>query len=442
MKTRTCPSSVELTREFSIGANMATQEHLNRCEHCAEQWSTFDKLADLGRDLPEPTPSAEKAEAVRATVLDSFSEVPSTSVSSHRWRWVMGAIAASIVTGLFVFSVLSTPSPSAIEMNEPTVFKATVHTHVAAQHFRTGSQPDEIVRLTKGTITVSVEPLKKGERFRVVTGDAEVEVRGTVFDVVVQDDRLLEVNVISGEVEVRPIEAPSVVLGPGERWLKPDLHALPERVVADDSIAEPSGDELPEVPSRSVKRVSRHEQAARRFEAVASGREQFETVDLKETDDRTEIVKQSSDSLTKEETPVPETPVPTPHPAEIAFQNGWKALKQSAYDEAVGEFTAAINTPGAGRIAEDASFWRCVSYARAGRRARAGKALSVFLETYPHSPRAGEVSVMLGWKLFEKGELDAAEKLFTNATRDENPRIRSSAQQGLRDIEAKRSSDE
>ncbi len=444
MKTRTCPSSVELTREFSIGASMATQEHLNHCERCAEQWSAFDKLTDLARDLPDHTPSAEKAEGVRTAVLDSFTDIPSTALSSRRRRWVMGAIAAGIAACIGIFYFQSTLSPSVVEMNAPTVFKATVHSHSAARHFRAGSQPDEIVRLTKGAITVSVEPLKKGERFRVVTGDAEVEVRGTVFDVVVENDSLLEVNVISGEVEVRPADAPKVVLGPGDRWLKPAPQVLPEPLIADDSIAAPTGGAAPNVTSRSFERASRPERTgSRRFGAVASEREHFETASPKEGDERAGGAELSSDSFPEEETPVPETPeTQTPHPAEMAFQNGWEALKQSAYDDAINAFTAAIDTPGAGRIAEDASFWRCVSYARAGHHARASKALSVFLETYPHSPRAVEASVMLGWKLFEKGDLESAEKLFKNATSDTNPRIRTSARQGLRDIEAKRSSND
>ncbi|MCP4677267.1 MAG: hypothetical protein GY854_17485 [Deltaproteobacteria bacterium] len=449
MKTRTCPTPVELTRELSLGQSAATQEHLEHCEHCAEQRSTFDKLNDLGRDLPGHAPSADKAEAIRAAVLDSFSEVPSTSVSSDRWRWVVGAIAAGIIVCFGIFYFPSTPSPSAIEMNETMVFKATVHSHVAAKHFRAGSQPDEIVRLTKGTITVSVEPLKKGERFRVVTGDAEVEVRGTVFDVVVKDDSLLEVNVISGEVEVRPAEALKVIIGPGERWLKPALQSSPEPLITDDSTAEMPGDAMPEdvpgdtlpgVASRSFNRTPRLDRPGSNRFASTLEQAHPETAAQSETDEQARAVEQSKDSQPKEEQPlIPETPAPpTPHPAELAFQKGWEALKQSAYNDAVNAFTVAINTPSAGRIAEDASFWRCVSHARAGQHARASRALSVFLETYPNSPRVGEASVMLGWKLLEKGNLDAAENHFQRATHDANPRIRTSAQQGLRDIETKR----
>jgi ferric-dicitrate binding protein FerR (iron transport regulator) len=65
-------------------------------------------------------------------------------------------------------------------------------------------QPDEIVRLFGGTLTVRVDPLRSNERFRIVTGDALVEVKGAVFDVTATEDRLTSVRVISGIVEVRP----------------------------------------------------------------------------------------------------------------------------------------------------------------------------------------------------------------------------------------------
>ena len=64
--------------------------------------------------------------------------------------------------------------------------------------------PDEVVRLYDGTIDVAVTPLGSGERFRVVVGASEIEVRGTAFRVVARAGELLSVTVTRGTVEVRP----------------------------------------------------------------------------------------------------------------------------------------------------------------------------------------------------------------------------------------------
>jgi hypothetical protein len=54
-----------------------------------------------------------------------------------------------------------------------------------------------------------------------------------------------------------------------------------------------------------------------------------------------------------------------------------------------------------------------------------------FLLRHPDSPRAGEVSVMLGWLLVDSGERARAEALFRAATTDPRSEVRRSAEAGL-----------
>lgn len=98
----------------------------------------------------------------------------------------------------------------------------TCNTHEGARFVLVGAAPDEIVRLLDGALTVEVDPLGPRERFRVVTGDGEVEVRGTAFEVRAEQDQLRAVRVLHGRVVVRgaPLEG-EVELGPGQRWLAP-----------------------------------------------------------------------------------------------------------------------------------------------------------------------------------------------------------------------------
>jgi hypothetical protein len=90
--------------------------------------------------------------------------------------------------------------------------------------------------LVRGAAHLVVAKLSKGQRFVVDTDDAEVEVRGTVFDVAVQRGpascpRKTLVAVTEGSVEVRSRGA-KVVLSPGQEWASacsaPAAAAAPE----------------------------------------------------------------------------------------------------------------------------------------------------------------------------------------------------------------------
>src|SRR5205809_310350 len=61
--------------------------------------------------------------------------------------------------------------------------RASIRAIGNARFFRAQPPPDEIVRLDDGRIELDVNPLAAGERFRVVTDAGEVEVRGTIFEV-------------------------------------------------------------------------------------------------------------------------------------------------------------------------------------------------------------------------------------------------------------------
>ncbi len=123
---------------------------------------------------------------------------------------------------------------------------------------------------------------------------------------------------------------------------------------------------------------------------------------------------------------------------EHAFEQGWAALRKGQYQKAARLLEDAVDAEGGSALAEDASFWRAVAYARAGMNDRATKALVEYLEQYPASARVGEASAMLGWQQFNAGDLDGAELHFQAAKHDKVARVRQSAQKGLAAIQAKR----
>ena len=131
----------------------------------------------------------------------------------------------------------------------------------------------------------------------------------------------------------------------------------------------------------------------------------------------------------------PAAPPPTstnpPSAAELAFSEGWQALRSVDYPGAAAAMRRAAEAAPTSALAADARYWEAVALARQGLSGKARAAMEEFLRRFPGSPRAGEVSAMLGWLLLESHEWARAERLFRAAERDRSSTVRESAQKGL-----------
>lgn len=113
--------------------------------------------------------------------------------------------------------------------------------------FRVGSRgQSERFTLARGELSAHVAKLGPGQRFIVETPDAEIEVRGTVFQLAVSSERegcgagsLTRLSVTEGVVEVRSAGA-SVRVGRGEHW-PPDC---PTNAAEAPSAAAPRGSDV------------------------------------------------------------------------------------------------------------------------------------------------------------------------------------------------------
>jgi TolA-binding protein len=164
----------------------------------------------------------------------------------------------------------------------------------------------EVVSLLSGRMDIQVDELIPGERFLVVTDDAEVEVRGTRFEVEAKEGLLQEVRVISGIVEVRPKDRPTVTLQPGERWIREE----PRVVETVKAPAAPIVEEKPKVLKKARKKMV----------APAPSRE--------------------------------------PTPAERAFQEGWSAYRAGRAKEAAAAFDRVVEFAPGTPLADDAAYWK------------------------------------------------------------------------------------
>jgi hypothetical protein len=382
-----CPTPTELERAYwSEEEGCGVRLHVRDCARCGGQWQEIEALITLGRAVQAPPSSERQREELRTALLSRVKPEAAERPASRRARpWLVAAplLAAAAAAAIWsMWPARETPAPA------PRVERrGNVLSHDDARYLLAAVMPDEIIRLVEGTITVEVEPLQPGERFRVITGDAEVEVRGTAFDVTARGDRLAAVRVIHGAVEVRAGQSPPVRVGAGESWTAPAAAPTAEP-------ASPAPE--PPLPTPAPRRAPPPTPAL-----VA---------------------------------PPPDAgrPLLARSPARQAFDEGWRAIGANDFSAAALAFERAAADPD---LAEDASFWRAVALARGGRAVPAARAFEAFLAAHPDAARAGEASAMLGWLLFERGEHRRAADRFRAALEDTSPRVRESAAAGLKAID-------
>ncbi len=370
-----CPSGIELERAYWTEGDPA-RVHALACAHCSAELAEIEALIAAGRAIEPSLQRADRREEIRTTLLaKQRTEKPERRMP--RW-WQLAPVAVAAAAAILWFAWPRGESGRQVEVAGR---RGTVMAHGEARYMLMSAQPDEIVRLVDGTLTVQVQPLARGERFRVVTADGEVEVVGTAFDVTAAADRLVAVRVIHGVVRVRDAAGRSHVLEAGDLW-----RPAPARgAVMGPPAPEPVVPSVDPPPMKMQKQIAPPRAPAARSEG------------------------------------------------QKAFDDGWNAMRAERFDEAASAFARAAQ--GAERrIAEDAGYWRAVALARAGQSAVAARAFDSFLAAWPGSTRAGEASAMLGWILFDARDYQGAARRFRAAVTDPSARVRKSATDGLNAI--------
>ena len=424
----------------------------------------LEDLQAAARELPQHQPSEAQRVALRASLVEAARterpEAPRRRVRTATAVALGGALAAAAAAAAVWWSWSSGEREGrATAAAELGARRATIQSSSGAhfEHTRVHGPPageapgvvDEVVRLRQGRVAVAVEHLVRGERFRVVTGDAEVEVRGTSFDVIVERDQLVEVVVHSGLVEVRPAGREAMSLHPGERWRRDQgpvrtaavepAAALPapatQPPAALPAPATEPGAALPAPASEPVATPARPREPASAREPTPERRADRipEPEALPLPDEPAPTTPAAGDpaaAATQGELPAPAAR-PAPTASEVAFGRGFRALRRGDYGEASEQFDLAIASGPGSPLLDDARYWRAVALARSGRTASARDALVEFLRLHARSPRAGEASVMLGWMLLEAGDRTGAFRRFKAAAGDRDPAVRASAAKGL-----------
>lgn len=401
-----CPDEVEFARAISEGADRALSDHLVACARCREAWEGETRAIELLRRAPVQQPAADLREEMRTAILARASQVlapapaPAASRAGRtRWTWVGASALAAAAAVVLVARSREVGAPPPV-VQPSTHAHGAVSPHGGARYVASAVSPDEVVTLHDGVIDVEVTPLHGGERFRVITADAEVEVRGTAFEVTAELGHLAGVRVRHGRVEVRPQGRPVVLVGAGETWEAAPARAV-EEIAAPISVAPRQAPELAPAPAPRPVRPVGPPRAALTARAVAP-------------------------SLPVTAAP----PVSDRAPQAVAYDEAWAAMRAGSFDRAATAFARAGILDPEGPLAEDAGYWYAVALARQ-HRAEATTAFREQLARYPHSAHAGEASAMLGWLLVDAHQREEAEQRFRAALGDPSTSVRTSARAGL-----------
>lgn len=388
----------------------------------AAKWIPDDvELDGLARTLPASEPATDRAEQNRTRMLAGAASVPQHG-RSFRMPFVAVGLSLAAAAAALVWFVGRKDESTSVAVTE-SVARETIVALNRGEFDRVATWPDYQVRVRTGRVSFEVGPVQSGERFRVMTADSEIEVRGTRFVVEAAQDRLVMVLVDEGTVEVRMPSHDPVTVKVGERWSPPRTAQLDDVVPAPPSPTEPAVTP----PTTSVvptkKQATRHKVEAS-VDAPA----------VTKTPPTVDAPASRKPAISVEQV----APVPVHvKPSEAEFRRGWTMLRAGDAGGASKAFAKACSDAGAD-AREDACYWSGVAAKRAGQTSAARDALAKFISSFPRSTRAGEAAALLGWLLYDGGDLDGAERRFRVAAKDRVPSVRESADRGLTAIERRR----
>lgn len=262
---------IDAALDGRLGADDAREAlaHAARCAGCEARRRERALRRQALDALPDAAPDELASRRLRARLVSSAlrREAP------RRTPWRMALAAAGVVVAVALGAqVVRTPTTEALAAGETRLGEAGALRPAAGARWSVRDEGgDTRVRLEEGAITLRVRRRHPGERFRVLLRDAEVEVRGTRFEVVARGGLLRAVRVDEGLVAVRRRGDAEQLLAAGSRYAAPEAPLPapapppPPVVVAPPP---PAPDALPPSPRRPA--VTRHApDPARDFRAGA-----------------------------------------------------------------------------------------------------------------------------------------------------------------------------
>ena len=425
-----CPPGWRLTRALSDGLDPRVEHHINRCRRCAAE---YEDLRVLALQVPAAFPVPEKmARGMREAIGVRLRAAALALRPRHRRRrsaWLAipfagGAALAALAVVLAIRGTEHPPVSSAGVRTAPATpgeSRASIRAIGQARFARVQPQPDEIVRVDDGEIELEIAPLHANERFRVLTENGEVEVRGTSFKVSVSNHGLAAVHVWRGRVEVRSRDGAFAVLDAGDDWVRAGAKNGMSAASAGSA-----GATAAEMPGSRSSRLP----ASGRGPVRALATPPASSPALKHHAKVASAPRASRSGVLGAAAPAPRDERPSRDG--VSFGHAWSLLRGGDARGAAVEFGEVERLSHGRDIEEDALYWRAVAVGRAGDPSGARKLLGEFLDRFPASSRAGEAASALGWLLLDAGDRRGARHAFERAVLDPSPRLQANGREGLR----------
>lgn len=350
-------------------ASASFERHVAACPECAREVVSLRQVRELARRLDAPKLAPLEQRRSRARLLQTAHQAllelgPETS----RWR---GVLAAGLVAAAATLLWLAVRPHAG----------ALAHAHAATPHYEVQSAADTVfenqsagsfacLALARGTLSVHVEHLQRGQRFVVKLPDGQLEVRGTRFVVNAEHGVTERVTVTEGVVELTLAGSTTRRLTAGQDWSRAERAYSPD---AKPSVSATAPNTRLAPFSPPVARAKhRHDMTAR--PVAAPPRVEMQAAD-------------SPDAHSAGNT--------TLVPAD-SFAGAMRAFSTGAYLEADDRFAEfAAHFPSDSRC-EDALFLRAVVAVRRGDQAAALRRAHEYLRRFPGGLRKNEMAHLVG----------------------------------------------
>jgi TolA-binding protein len=374
-----------------------------------------DDLDGLARTLSPPTLGSDESEQHATRLLASAGGIAQQPRSNRAPIFVAAGAIIAAAAAVLLWIGLRTPDGPTATANVVAIGEASFE--------RVHDWPTYALRVDSGRVAIEVSAVEDSQRFIARTSDAELEMRHAKLVMGVTKGHLDAVDVSSGRAELRLSGAPSIYLSAGQSW-RPTrtaevLTPLPPTAPSTPGITQGSASESLVTTPEAPKRKNLAEERDRRSQTPKPTRI--------ETSAPPSVASVSAPAISD-----------APNPGELEFRAGMAALRSGDAAAAATSFAAACASARGDALAEDACFWVGAAANRAGQASIAREALTRFVQKFPSSARAGEASALLGWLLYQAGDLDAAETRFQHAATDRVPKVKASAGKGLEAIKRRR----
>jgi hypothetical protein len=283
-------------RDGAFGAKDAAsfERHVRGCPQCREQLRLDERLSALVAELPGAGPGDIELRRTRARVLRTVAMGPAPRTVSPSGRMAVAFPVLALACACAVWWMGPRPGPAGgssatdevrlVDLSSrpdeasppPETWTGSVEARTESRWSRAREAGIERVTLEDGVVRVHVRHLGRGERFLVALPDGELEVRGTTFEVAVQNGTTMHVRVDEGVVELRLRGHDGVRLAADENWSRGFLSSASTDPTgaASNPPAAPTATSSGGPPSSTyamaiqLMREERNEEAARAFHDV------------------------------------------------------------------------------------------------------------------------------------------------------------------------------